>query len=83
MEIDPLDMVKEFVALRPKLYHLSDGVSKSKRDTHLNFGIGDRKLVGFVRLIQPGACVTIETPRDSDSGLKDFLSDCDYLHTLF
>lgn len=82
MKIDPLEMVKEFIVLRPKFYHLSDGLSQSERDTHLNFGRGDRQLADFVRLIHPGAHVTIETPRDSN-GLKDFLSDCDYLKSLF
>lgn len=81
--VRPIELIKEFLAFEPNLYHLSDGDRSSERDTHDNFGKGDRNLVAFVNLVPSGACVTIETPRSPHNGLSDFVCDIESLKALF
>jgi len=78
-----MDVVQEFLAFSPNIYHVSDGVSKNEKDTHRNFGMGDRKLTEFIEVIPESAYVTVETPRGPFKGLKDFVVDIKYLEALF
>lgn len=83
MGLKPIQLIKEFLTFEPNLYHLSDGDSANERDTHSNFGKGDRNLAAFVQLVPVGACVTIETPRNPLKGLGDFVCDVHSLAALF
>jgi len=80
--IDSLEYAQKFIDLKPEIYHISDGESESEKDTHRNFGKGDRNLSKFIKLIPPGVCLTIETPRDEKTGLNDFIDDLYYLKDI-
>jgi deoxyribonuclease IV len=77
--VDSLEYLREFLALKPVLFHLSDRETASEKDVHLNFGKGDLDLAAVLDLIPEGARVTLETPRDPARGLEDFLEDIRHL----
>jgi sugar phosphate isomerase/epimerase len=80
--IHPMEMIKAFMDLCPKLFHLSDGDSFSEKDIHLNLGKGNLDIAGLLTTIPIGRMVTIETPRNVHKGLEEFISDVYYLRTL-
>ena len=79
--VDSLDYLREFLALKPVIYHLSDRDTSSETDVHLNLGKGSLDLDTILDLIPAGASVTLETPRDPARGLDDFVEDVRYLVT--
>ena len=82
LEIDVMEIVREFMAFEPKIFHLVDGESSSERDTHLNLGKGNLNIVDFISVIPNESMVTIETPRDSSKGLHDFINDIYFLRKM-
>lgn len=80
--VDSLEYMREFLALEPILFHLSDRETVSEKDVHLNFGKGDLDLEAVLDLIPAGARVTLETPRDPARGLEDFLEDIRTLEAM-
>jgi endonuclease IV len=80
--LDHLEMIEEFMKFNPMLFHLSDGERSSEKDTHFNFGKGNLNLHRLVSVVPEGGLLTIETPRDSSKGLKDFVDDVNYLHKI-
>jgi deoxyribonuclease IV len=76
------EMISQFLAFRPKLYHVSDGISSSQKDVHLNLGEGDRDLAFYLSCVSPGGLVTIETPRTPSKGLDEFVDDVNFLFGL-
>jgi deoxyribonuclease-4 len=81
--MDTIGLIKKFLVYRPLIFHLSDGESGNEKDTHNNFGKGNRDLAAFLGLVPFGARLTIETPRSPSSGLNDFVSDVEYLKSRF
>jgi sugar phosphate isomerase/epimerase len=77
--VDSLDYLREFLSLKPILFHLSDRETSSEKDVHLNFGKGDMDLEAVLDLIPAGAWVTLETPRDPARGLDEFFDDIRHL----
>lgn len=80
--VDPMEMIKEFMGLKPNIFHLSDGDVTSEKDVHLNLGQGSFNLGGFVSLIPRNSFVTIETPRNKSTGLRDFEKDVTFLRPI-
>jgi deoxyribonuclease-4 len=75
-------LISEFLALNPRVFHISDGEAQSEKDSHLNFGKGSLDISGFLSVIPDGGCVTLETPRDISKGLGDFVSDVIFLRKV-
>ncbi|MDR0467096.1 MAG: sugar phosphate isomerase/epimerase, partial [Deltaproteobacteria bacterium] len=67
--------LRRFLALRPVLFHLSDGDGRSEKDVHASFGKGDFDLRGILALLPKGAKITLETPRSHGTGLRDAIQD--------
>lgn len=79
--VDAVEIVNEFMAFSPKVFHLSDGDSSSEKDVHLNFGTGDFRIKEFLSVIPDNGLLTIETPRNA-GGLEDFVQDVNFLQKL-
>lgn len=77
--IDPMVMTKEFMDLGPRIFHLSDGLTGSVMDVHLNLGHGDFPLAQILTLIPEQGLVTLETPRDPMKRLGDFVADAAFI----
>lgn len=50
------NLLHEFVKLKPKMYHLSDGFRTDKEDKHLTLGNGDLDIKYFLKIIKDGMC---------------------------
>lgn len=77
-----LDLIKQFLTLQPTLFHINDGLCESLIDNHLHFGDGNFPLRELVELIPAGSRVSLETPKNLDGDLSDFVKDVNYLHQL-
>lgn len=55
--------IDEFNSFKPKIYHLSDGLTDNDIDTHLSLGEGNFDLEYLVGQIGRDAFVTLETPK--------------------
>lgn len=75
-------VIDAFMALKPSLFHLSDGDISSSRDEHRHFGEGNYDLGGIVDRLAQGAVLTIETKHDFPDRLDDFRKDAEYLKGL-
>lgn len=68
--------LRNFLSLKPALYHLSDGNVSGELDRHFHLGQGTYNLKHIVRHYLPAnAMVTLETQKDSPDHLNDFRED--------
>jgi len=76
---EPLEFIKEFLLLSPRMYHLTDGDYRSEYDSHLHYGKGTFPIKELVKMIPDVARVTNEAKHDSDIKLDDFKEDFFYV----
>ena len=76
------EVVNQFMELKPKVYHLSDGNISSHTDSHLHYGEGNFELSKIIKLIPSDIYVSVETEKDPKLNLKDFERDVSYLKDL-
>lgn len=81
-KINPIEYIKEFIALKPAMYHLTDGKYESQYDSHLHFTEGNYPIKDILKLIKDNSIITNEAKKDSFENLDDFISDMKYLKNL-
>lgn len=74
------DVIEKFIAMKPDIYHLSDGYTNSMVDMHLKLGEGNIDLHGIIKRIPPSSYITIETNKNAETALNDFERDVAYLY---
>jgi endonuclease IV len=80
---DYRDVLLSFLEIEPRLFHLSDGYVDSVHDQHLHLGKGNTDLRWVLqREALKDASITIETERNSDQGLGEFVCDVEYVRRL-
>lgn len=69
------DLIRDFLQLRPSMFHISDGHRYSKIDEHLPFGAGDYDIPALLRYIRDAGSLplTLETPRADLRSLSEDL----------
>ncbi|MDD5676267.1 MAG: TIM barrel protein [Chitinivibrionales bacterium] len=67
--------INRFLQYSPSIFHLYDGLTTSFNDGHMHLGTGNFDLSWLVENIPHKASVTIETIKNSKTGLKDFEID--------
>jgi len=72
---DKIDYLKQFIALNPRLYHLTDGNWDSPYDEHYHLGQGNYSIAAIMRLLSNNSRITIETEKDLSDSLKDYEAD--------
>lgn len=72
---EPMEFLKEFLNLKPEMFHLTDGDYQSEYDRHDHIGKGNFDIKSLLKLIPQGKRVTIETIKDSEKNLADFEQD--------
>lgn len=79
---DPKSLIKEFMGLEPKMFHLCDGHSNMEKDEHLNLGEGNFDLSFCKECIikSDSKMVTIEVPKKD--GLNNDLRNIGFLKNL-
>lgn len=75
---DPMTLIKEFMALGPSMYHLTDGDYTSEYDSHLHYGKGTFPVKELLKLVPNTAKLTNEAKHDSSENLDDFMEDSLY-----
>lgn len=80
--ITQMDFLKQFIQLQPAMYHLSDGDSSSEYDSHENLGNGNYDLASLIKLMDSDKPVTLETEKNSQDDLNDFIKDCSLFRSL-
>ena len=80
--VDWRGFLDEFLALGPKMFHLSDIDTTSKVDQHLHFGGGNLPIGEILSKIPSGSKISIETVKDSREKLDDFGRDAIWLRNF-
>jgi sugar phosphate isomerase/epimerase len=75
-------VIADFLKLKPKVFHLSDGDVDSLKDAHEHLGTGNYDLGTMIRMIPEDGCVALETNHDSREHLDDFQRDVDYFRRM-
>lgn len=78
---DIYEVLGEFKALNPAMYHLCDGDVASTNDSHLHFGEGnyDLKRLVLEYTVEDGL-ITMETGHGIPQDVKPWLEDIAYIH---
>lgn len=82
LKVEPYDFLAEFNRLNPTCYHFSDNFVDSERDSHLHFGKGNYDFKKILEIIDMSKNVAIETRKDSQENLDDFVADVKWLNSL-
>ena len=80
--IDPMAYLAKFLALAPRMFHLTDGKFDSMYDRHDHFGQGNYDIPNILKLLPHGSAITVETDKDSTENLDDFAEDISYLKCI-
>lgn len=73
--VNYIEYLKEFISLEPQMYHLADGDTNNFTDDHRHIGKGNFDLEIILSLLPCDAMVTIETRKDLEGKLNDFVRD--------
>jgi deoxyribonuclease IV len=76
------DFFDEFLRLKPVMVHVSDNDAGTSVDGHKHFGSGSYDLAKIWSKLPTDSMVTIETDKDSQDSLDDFVRDVVYLKGL-
>lgn len=78
-KIEPLEYLKQLLVLNPEMFHLTDGEKDGIFDRHYHFGKGNYIIRGITDLLPKDAIITVETVKDSEDNLNDFIRDIEFL----
>lgn len=81
-KIAAMDYLKEFVKLKPRIYHFSDGDYNGIYDRHDHFGKGSFPLKRILNILPADCKITIESAKGSEHNLDDFAEDAEFLRNL-
>lgn len=80
---DIYEILTEFNALKPAMYHLCDGHKDSTIDAHLNYGQGNYDLKRLMLdYTSDAAMITMETDNPFPMSIQKWLNDLSYLKRL-
>lgn len=71
-------LAKDFLALSPVIYHVSDS-DYAEKDSHQHLGSGELDLPKIIKMLPVDCLVTLETPKNSQNDLDDFIQDTEFL----
>jgi sugar phosphate isomerase/epimerase len=71
----PDEIMAAFTALKPEMFHITDGDVNSVRDSHLHIGRGNYDFRRLFSFLPAGARLTVETDKDSRENLSDYEED--------
>ncbi len=81
-KIDQIAYIKKFLALKPRMFHLTDGDWQGMYDQHDHLGHASFKLKDIVALYPSDGMLTLETVHDFQDSLRDFERDVAYVRML-
>lgn len=69
--MDPVELAREFIGMRPAMYHMADSIMGRNTDSHLNIGDGDADIRLYKSMIPDTAMISLETHPDPKKMLND------------
>ena len=75
IKVDAMEYIKSFLKFNPKMFHLVDNKYDSVYDKHYHFGQGNYPIKKIIDLLPKECLITLETYKDSNENLEDFLAD--------
>lgn len=82
LKLNPYEYLKEFNFLNPTCYHISDNEINTEYDAHMHFGKGNFNFKKIFDIIDTSKNIAIETKKDSNKNLNDFIEDVKWLKNL-
>jgi len=79
---EPIEFIKEFLELKPRMYHLTDGDYTSEYDSHLHYGQGTFPIKELLKMVPNEKKVTNEAKHDYELKLDDFEEDFLYVSNI-
>jgi len=79
---DPIQYVKKFMELGPRMFHLTDGDYSGKTDRHDPYGRGDFPLKLLVSMVPRGFRLTDEAKRQDVESLDEYLTDRNFIRGI-
>lgn len=80
---DKYKMISDFLTLKPKMYHISDGDINSPIDKHYSIGKGSYDFNKIFSILPKDITLTLETEKKSKENLDCFIDDCKNIKTFF
>ena len=77
---NPYDYLREFMMLKPKMFHLTDGDINNPIDEHRHIGQGNYNLLRILGLLPESAIITVETDKDDKQNLLDYEKDIENIY---
>jgi len=82
LAIDQIEYVKSFLALKPTMFHITDGDWHGVFDQHKHLGQGNFKFDQVLGLYPADCMISIESVHDYQDRLNDFEQDVTYLRSI-
>ncbi len=79
LNINYISFLKEFIDLKPYMFHISDGNINGTIDKHYNIGKGSFDFNKLFSIIPENAIISVETEKTSQDNLDDFVHDMELL----
>ncbi len=80
---DIYEVLGEFFAMKPAMYHLCDGDVASTNDSHLHYGEGNYDLARLVNeFTDENALITMETGHGIPTDVTPWINDITYIRSL-
>ena len=80
---DAITFISELIMLKPKVYHLTDGLYDSELDSHLHYGQGSFPLKKLLEFVPDGEMITNEAKRNILTSLEEVKLDTMVLRKLW
>ena len=65
--------------MKPKVYHLTDGIFSSELDSHLHYGEGSYPLSDLISIVEDNSLLTNEAKREYVKNLDEVKKDTLFL----
>jgi deoxyribonuclease IV len=81
LNVDYKDFLKDFLTLKPEMFHISDGLLKEEKDEHMDIGAGEYDFDYLMDCVKKNERkqVTLETPKKNTESLDDDKENLDRL----
>jgi deoxyribonuclease-4 len=78
------EFIEEFLKLKPKMFHISDGKLDNEKDEHLNIGEGDYDFEFLMSCVKKNnlTYITLETPRLNQETLEEDIRNINALKKI-
>ncbi|MEW5922623.1 MAG: TIM barrel protein [Candidatus Zixiibacteriota bacterium] len=81
--VEPFSLIRRFIKLAPRMFHLTDGCFTGTRDSHLHYGEGDYPLMDLVKILPIPVILTNEARRLNMNELFEAIEDSKFLRAIW